>query len=201
MTDSGVGIFESVMDSLFTRFHRVQNTQGRSFEGSGIGLAMIQELVKVHDGILSVESQLGQGSNFIVTLKKEKQHLSPERIEEREVDSQLYKIDQTFVEEAKLWSTEDVKQKENTSNGVVRYKKLEEMSNKISSNLDEGSGIMDDCKCCTSSTMSNCIFQHSETIIHGRILLVDDNKDMRLYLSNILKQYWIVDVVTNRQKH
>ena len=53
---------------LFERFHRVKGARGRSYEGSGIGLALVQELVKLHGGTVRAESQLDEGSSFIVTV-------------------------------------------------------------------------------------------------------------------------------------
>ncbi|MGQ0764864.1 MAG: ATP-binding protein [Gemmatimonadota bacterium] len=66
--DTGVGIPESEIPRLFERFHRVHGTRARTHEGSGIGLALVSELVKLHNGTISVESQLGVGTTFTVTL-------------------------------------------------------------------------------------------------------------------------------------
>ena len=78
--DTGVGIPDSELPRLFERFHRIENTQGRSYEGTGIGLALVQELVKLHGGTVQVTSQLGQGSRFIVTLSLGKDHLPKESL-------------------------------------------------------------------------------------------------------------------------
>src|SRR6185295_9417065 len=66
--DSGIGIPAEEIPKLFERFHRVQGAQGRSFEGSGIGLALVHELVKLHGGEIAVESTPGQGSDFVISL-------------------------------------------------------------------------------------------------------------------------------------
>ncbi|MBT1702835.1 ATP-binding protein [Chryseosolibacter indicus] len=66
--DTGIGIPQSEIDKIFERFHRVQNVGGRSQEGTGIGLAMVKELVKLHNGTISVESKVGEGSSFTVRL-------------------------------------------------------------------------------------------------------------------------------------
>jgi len=68
VTDTGVGIPESELPHLFERFHRVEGTRGRTLEGSGIGLALVQELVKLHGGGVGVTSTLGAGSTFTVSL-------------------------------------------------------------------------------------------------------------------------------------
>ena len=66
--DTGTGIPEVDLPRLFERFHRVEGAQGRTFEGTGIGLSLVQELVHLHHGTISVESTLGQGSAFQVQL-------------------------------------------------------------------------------------------------------------------------------------
>src|SRR5690606_1995566 len=50
--DTGTGIPASELPRLFERFHRVEGARGRSFEGSGIGLALVQELVRLHGGTI-----------------------------------------------------------------------------------------------------------------------------------------------------
>jgi PAS domain S-box-containing protein len=66
--DTGVGIPEEELPRLFERFHQIQGVQGRSLEGTGIGLALVQELVKLHGGSIRAESTCGRGSTFIVTV-------------------------------------------------------------------------------------------------------------------------------------
>ncbi len=68
VSDTGLGIPEAELPRLFERFHRVEGAQGRSFEGSGIGLALVQELVRLHGGTVGVESRPGEGSTFTVSL-------------------------------------------------------------------------------------------------------------------------------------
>src|SRR5690606_32697069 len=66
--DSGSGIPAAEIPRLFQRFYRVPNAQGRSNEGTGIGLALVSELVRLHGGSIEVESEEGKGSTFTVTL-------------------------------------------------------------------------------------------------------------------------------------
>ncbi|WP_420992532.1 response regulator [Cupriavidus sp. 30B13] len=66
--DTGIGIAAAELPRLFERFHRVEGAAGRSIEGSGIGLALVQELVKLHGGEIRVQSAPGEGSCFTVTL-------------------------------------------------------------------------------------------------------------------------------------
>jgi len=68
VSDTGIGIPEAELPRLFKRFHRIEGGQGRSFEGTGIGLALVHELVRLHGGNISVESQLGKGTSFTITI-------------------------------------------------------------------------------------------------------------------------------------
>jgi signal transduction histidine kinase/CheY-like chemotaxis protein/serine phosphatase RsbU (regulator of sigma subunit) len=68
VTDTGSGIAADELPLLFERFHRVRGGAGRSHEGSGIGLALVHELVKLHGGSVAVESVEGDGSAFTVRL-------------------------------------------------------------------------------------------------------------------------------------
>ena len=58
--DTGVGIPEPELPRLFERFHRVEGQQGRTMEGTGIGLALVQELVKLHGGTVRVAERSRQ---------------------------------------------------------------------------------------------------------------------------------------------
>jgi signal transduction histidine kinase len=64
--DTGVGIPTHELPRLFDRFHRIENSRSRTHEGSGIGLALVHELAKLHGGSVRAESVLGKGSIFTV---------------------------------------------------------------------------------------------------------------------------------------
>ncbi|MBS4174285.1 ATP-binding protein [Bacillus sp. FJAT-49736] len=66
--DHGLGIPEEAMNKLFTKFYRVDNSDRRKIGGTGLGLSIVQEIVKNHDGEISVQSTLGSGSTFTVLL-------------------------------------------------------------------------------------------------------------------------------------
>jgi PAS domain S-box-containing protein len=78
--DTGVGIPQAELPKIFERFHRVEGTSGRTHEGTGIGLALVQELVKLHGGSISVESEDGAGARFIVSVPFGSAHLPQDRI-------------------------------------------------------------------------------------------------------------------------
>ncbi len=68
VADTGVGIPEAELPRLFERFHRVSGTRSRTYEGSGIGLSLVQELVKLHAGTIRVSSQVDHGTTFTIAL-------------------------------------------------------------------------------------------------------------------------------------
>ncbi|MFD7660738.1 sensor histidine kinase, partial [Actinosynnema sp. NPDC059797] len=68
VADTGVGVPADELPRLFERFHRVRRTPGRSHEGSGIGLAMVRQLLNLMNGSVHVESEPGRGSTFTVLL-------------------------------------------------------------------------------------------------------------------------------------
>ncbi len=61
VADTGIGIPEQEMPRLFERFHRIENARSRSNEGSGIGLALVQELIQLHGGTITASSHRGRG--------------------------------------------------------------------------------------------------------------------------------------------
>jgi signal transduction histidine kinase/DNA-binding response OmpR family regulator len=66
--DTGIGIAEEELPRVFERFHRIEGARGRSYEGSGIGLALVDELVRMHGGSIDVASELGKGTAFTVSI-------------------------------------------------------------------------------------------------------------------------------------
>jgi PAS domain S-box-containing protein len=78
--DTGTGIPAAELPHLFQRFHRVEGARGRTQEGSGIGLALVNELVKLHGGEVSVTSAPGEGSTFAVSLPTGADHLPAEHV-------------------------------------------------------------------------------------------------------------------------
>lgn len=77
--DSGIGIPPDRLPHIFDRFFQVDSSQTREYEGTGIGLALAQELVQIHGGGISVQSTEGFGTTFVVSLPLGKDHLKPEQ--------------------------------------------------------------------------------------------------------------------------
>ncbi|MBI5104510.1 MAG: response regulator, partial [Solirubrobacterales bacterium] len=76
--DTGTGIPAEELPHLFERFHQVQGARARSVEGAGIGLALVDELVRLHGGTVTVESEVGAGSTFTVCVPFGEEHAGQE---------------------------------------------------------------------------------------------------------------------------
>ena len=100
--DTGAGIPAHELPRVFERFHRVEGVQGRSHEGSGIGLALVYELVKLHGGDLSVESEAGRGSRFTVSLPLGSAHLAAEQVASA-ARALVPQVTRAYAEEALRW--------------------------------------------------------------------------------------------------
>jgi CheY-like chemotaxis protein len=109
VSDTGVGIPEKELPHMFERFHRVENSAGRTHEGTGIGSSLVHELVYLHDGQIEVDSTEGSGSTFTVQLPVGKHHLPPEHVLDtaRETDSRALKG--AFIQEVFSILEDDVK--------------------------------------------------------------------------------------------
>ncbi len=103
VTDTGTGIPEEELPRVFERFHRVESSRGRTFEGTGIGLALVRELARLHGGSVDVTSSLGRGSTFTVTIPLGKGHLPANHIQEQPRLRPTALSGETYVEEAQHW--------------------------------------------------------------------------------------------------
>lgn len=154
--DTGTGIPSNELGRIFEKFHTVQHQQSRSGEGSGIGLALTQELVKLHGGKIEVESEYGQGTTFTIFIPLGNAHLRREQIFSGDTfemeDFQVRVYGRSVIEEADQW----VRRPESPTE--------------------------------TFATPSFIPLSS-----HGsRILVVDDNEDMRSYVKEILNPYYAV---------
>jgi signal transduction histidine kinase len=101
--DTGTGIPEAELPNIFNRFHRVQETRGRTHEGTGIGLALVLELVKLHGGTVGVDSVYGAGSTFTVAVPFGREHLPADRVGGVRMLESTALGASPFVEEALRW--------------------------------------------------------------------------------------------------
>jgi signal transduction histidine kinase/DNA-binding response OmpR family regulator len=156
--DTGTGIPAHELPRIFERFHRVEGARGRSQEGTGIGLALVQELVKLHGGAITVESTEGLGTTFTVTIPRGTAHLPADRISTaaRRADPALLDAD-PFVGEAERW-------------------------------LPDGAGL---------ASSASADSAPPAAAGGARIILADDNADMRAYLSRLLGARWRVEVAAD----
>lgn len=157
--DTGTGIPADELPQVFERFHRVRGARGRTDEGTGIGLALVQELVKLHGGTVSVESGLGRGTTFTVSLPTGSAHLPKDRLGGARTLASTALGAAPYVEDALRWLPDEAARAlhvEDTRAAGVRV-----------------------------STAG------------ARVLLADDNYDMREYLRRLLTFHWEVEAVAD----
>jgi PAS domain S-box-containing protein len=167
--DTGSGIPESELPRLFERFHRVEGTRGRTHEGTGIGLALVQELVKIHGGTIQAESKVEEGTTFTITIPAGKEHLAPERIQApRTLESTAVGFN-AYVEEAMRW---------------------------LPSGSAEKQTIADSAALETAPLLSSDS-RASGSVTKDTILVADDNADMRDYVTRLLSDRYQVTAVSD----
>ncbi|WP_414571739.1 ATP-binding protein [Nostoc sp. CCY 9925] len=175
--DTGIGIPAAEIPHLFERFHRVKGSQGRTFEGSGIGLSLVQELVKMHGGTVQVSTVLGAGSCFTVSIPTGYAHLPPDRISATRTLTSTALGAAPYLEEALRWLPED--DEEQGSRGAEEQGNRWEVSQQVLSSAR--------LPLCTSAPLPSS----------ARILLADDNTDMRDYVKRLLSQHYEVEAVAD----
>jgi len=169
--DTGVGIPANEIPRLFDRFHRVQNTRSRTHEGSGIGLALVQELVRLHSGMVRVESAPGKGSTFIVSLPVGSAHLPGDRIGGARSSASTAVGATPFLDEALGWLP-------------ISNQTLPE------DELPTGLELMQvPCPPVSGNGEASAKRAH--------VLIADDNADMRKYLDRLLAEKYEVHAVPN----
>jgi signal transduction histidine kinase/DNA-binding response OmpR family regulator len=167
VSDSGSGIPESELPHLFQRFHRVQGARSRTHEGSGIGLALVHELVRLHGGSIRVESRLGQGSRFTVLIPRGSSHLPQELLGVARPSSASATGAAPFVQEAFRWLPNAPGPDDPSETGSSPVTGLSSPEGAVNHDIAHDARI--------------------------RILVVDDNADMREYVTRLLRQRWSVD--------
>jgi signal transduction histidine kinase len=152
--DTGVGIAPEDLPHVFDRFHRAEQARARTQEGSGIGLALVRELVAMHGGSVGVTSLLGRGTTFTVSLPTGRSHLPADRIGLARAPAPTATGATPYVQEALRW--------------------LPSPATAVSpppaspSNPDRAM---------------------------TRVLVADDNADMREYIGRLLGDRWTVEAV------
>jgi signal transduction histidine kinase/CheY-like chemotaxis protein len=105
IADTGIGIADDHLPRLFERFHRIEGVRSRSHEGSGIGLALIQELVRLQGGAVRVASKLGAGTTFEVRIPRGAAHLPEDRIRASHALASTALGAKPYVSEALRWGS------------------------------------------------------------------------------------------------
>ena len=103
VADTGIGVPAHEMPRLFERFHRIENARSRSNEGSGIGLALVQELVQLHGGTITASSIEGEGTTFLVRLPFGHLHLPADALVPVGHAATVSATADPFVQEALRW--------------------------------------------------------------------------------------------------
>ncbi|MCW5798634.1 MAG: PAS domain S-box protein [Nitrospira sp.] len=154
VSDTGVGIPDEALPRLFERFYRVQNRRSRTHEGSGIGLALVHEVVHLHGGTVQVESRLDEGSTFRVRIPWGKAHLPAEQIGSGDKPSSGSVNAASYIQEALRWLPDTQQLQPPASDGFTTH----------------------------------------PPVTRPRVVVADDNADMRQYIERLLSSRY--EVVT-----
>jgi len=103
VADTGTGIPEAELPRIFDRFHQVRGGRSRTHEGSGIGLALVRDLVRLHGGNVVATSRVGEGTTFVVTIPKGFAHLPSTQIGTSR-SARASNAAAAFVEESIRWA-------------------------------------------------------------------------------------------------
>ena len=163
VSDTGIGIPVDELPHLFERFHRVKGARGRSYEGSGIGLALVQQLVRLHGGEVQVASVLGTGSVFTISLPTGTAHLPPDRIGAVRRLGSTGLGGEVYVEEVLKW----------LPGSETHLGDLEAVPSPPSTQTEAP---------------------------RARILIADDNADMREYLRRLLSSRYEVEAAADGEQ-
>lgn len=115
--DTGIGINPENLAKIFERFVRVENVKARTYEGSGIGLALVKELVSMHGGNIKVKSRPLSGSEFIVSIPKGKKHLPGRSVHEFNDRKLVSTLAAVYQDEVETWSFAEQKAFKQSTDG------------------------------------------------------------------------------------
>ncbi len=160
VSDTGTGIAQSEIPRLFERFHQVNGSRRRSFEGTGIGLALVQELIHLHGGSIRAESEYGKGTTFTVTIPRRNKDVVPKNAAPQ------------------------------SSSDSARFR--------ARNYLDEAMGWLPDSPAAAATGASAAEGTSTPEAQSGaRVLVADDNADMREYVRRLLAKHYTVQAVAD----
>ncbi len=170
VADTGIGVPAAEMPRLFERFHRIETAHARSNEGSGIGLALVKELVGLHGGGITAESAEGAGTTFTIRLPFGAAHLPHDAVASTAGTRAASGLAEPYVQEALRWMPADI---------------------------DADVASVTD----STVTPDNAVIQAGGSDAPARVLIADDNTDMREYLARLLGSAgYHVEAVTDGQQ-
>ncbi|MBW0462467.1 hypothetical protein O181_002182 [Austropuccinia psidii MF-1] len=179
-SDTGIGIKEEELPRIFERFYRVEESSNSS-EGTGIGLVLVQDIIKLHHGLLEVESHLGAGTKFTITLRLGDSHL-PEDLIDYSPENELEKHhDRVIARNARRWIL-----------GGPEPIQSSHMAESSCSSDNSHHGLTDHLFTETNSPIFSTV--------GSTILIADDNSDMRFFLKGVLSRYFKVLEASNGQE-
>ena len=155
ISDTGIGIEPTEQEKLFERFHRVLDASSRTYEGSGIGLALVAELAELHGGRPSVQSAPGVGTTFTIEIPLGREHLRSDQLSERPREISVEREAAGFLAEANRW---------------LRGEQMPAPEAVVSEDADR-----------------------------PRVLVADDNPDMRDYITTLLGDAYDVQTASDGQ--
>ena len=170
VSDTGCGIAAEDLPRLFERFFRGRPSKARTHEGSGIGLSLVQELVKLHGGTIEARSQVGMGTTITLRIPRGHAHLPQERIGTVRTLERARIGALPFVEEALGWLPDRAP--------ALEPDALQPTADPV-----------------TTSPLSEQAAQAEFAL--ARVLIVDDNADMRGYLARLLGERWQVETASD----
>jgi PAS domain S-box-containing protein len=171
ISDTGSGIAAAEMPQLFERFHRIPTARSRSNEGSGIGLALVRELVGLHGGTITAQSTEGAGTTFTVRLPFGHEHLPAENLATAGPEL-ISAVADPYLAEALRWLPGDQPDEPTLTADEVGGPPRRDLAGRDLA----GRGTP------------------------ARILLADDNADMRGYLQRLLQPGYQVTAVADGQE-
>lgn len=164
--DTGIGIAEHHFPRLFERFYRVEGARGRTHEGSGIGLSLVSELVKLHGGNITVSSVLDVGSVFTVTVRLGTSHLPANKLVALDTVTPATLNETSYLAESLHWLPNE--------RSFLRSAELDWPEEATKSQVSP--------------------------VHRARILIAEDNADMREYLLSLLDERYAVEMVANGEE-
>jgi len=163
--DTGTGIPAAELPHLFERFHRVRGAWARTHEGTGIGLALVQELARLHGGTVRVSSAVGTGTTFTVALPLGAAHLPADRVVGASTERPMAPGAPPYAAEALRWLPDTLDTSGAPPGDGAPYRAGDPASPSLDADGEQDGVVAEP---------------------PARILLADDNADMRAYLARLL---------------